>query len=117
MKNLEIIKSEGREILTHGFDVLIRNSIAHKSYVFDPCDRVVRFSDPIRGRTEPVPYRLLFEKTRDLSCLVLALAQFKGMVYDAMLMLISTYINKQMAEDNGGERKSRKGIIRDSDIK
>ena len=93
-KNMEIMKNKGWEILTHDFDVLIRNSIAHKSYVLDPRDRVVHFSDPISGRTESVPYRSLFEKTRDLSCLVLALAQFKGMVYDAILMLISTYINK-----------------------
>lgn len=90
--NLGVIKDKGWAILAQEFDVLIRNSIAHKSYVFDPSTRVANFSDPISQRAESISYQVLFEKTRELSCLVLALSQFKGIVCGAMLSNINSYL-------------------------
>jgi hypothetical protein len=87
--NLSIIRNKGGSIITNGFDNLIRNSIAHHSYVVDPTIRKVRFTDPISGKEAIVTYQVLFGKTRELSCLVLALSQFMGLVDDALLSVLS----------------------------
>lgn len=84
-KNMKRIKAKGWSTITDEFDSLIRNSIAHHSYVMVPAERIVCFSDRRGGQEEVVSYRLLFEKTRELVCLVLALSKFISLVYDALL--------------------------------
>lgn len=84
-KNLKRIENKGWSTITNEFDSLIRNSIAHQSYVRVPAERIVRFSDRRSGQEELVSYKLLFEKTRELVCLVLALSKFMGLVDDALL--------------------------------
>jgi hypothetical protein len=84
-KNMRRIENKGWSTITNEFASLIRNSIAHQSYVRVPAERIVRFSDPRSGQEESVSYKLLFEKTRELVCLVLALSQFMGLVDDALL--------------------------------
>jgi hypothetical protein len=83
--NLKIIREKGWSILCQEFDGLIRNSIAHGTWRLEPNKRSVYFYDPISGREQLLQYRLLFEKTRSLSCLVLALSKFMGLVYEASL--------------------------------
>ncbi len=93
-KNLNRIQKKGWSIITDEFDSLIRNSIAHRSYVVTPAEKTVRFSDYRTGQEETVSYKLLFEKTRELACLVLALSQFLGLVDDALLKnLISSTLS------------------------
>jgi hypothetical protein len=87
--NLSIIRNKGGSVITNGFDILIRNSIAHHSYVIDPTVRKVRFTDPISGKEAIVSYQVLFGKTRELSCLILALSQFMGLVDDALLSVLA----------------------------
>lgn len=84
-KNLKRIENKGWSTITNEFDRLIRNSITHQSYVRVPAERTVRFSDRRSGQEELVSYKLLFEKTRELVCLVLALSKFISLVYDALL--------------------------------
>lgn len=84
-ENIRIIENKGWRIITNEFDRQIRNSIAHGSIVRVPAEGVVRFSVSKSGKGKPVSYKLLFEKTRELVCLVLALSHFIGLVYDALL--------------------------------
>jgi len=88
-ENLGIIRNKGGSIITNGFDSLVRNSIAHHSYIVDPTMRKVRFTDPISGKEVIVSYKVLFGKTRELSCLILALSQFMGLVDDALLSVLA----------------------------
>lgn len=88
-RNLSIIRNKGGSVITSGFDILVRNSIAHHSYVIDPTVRKVRFTDPIGGKERIVSYRVLFGKTRELSRLILALSQFMGLVDDALLSVLA----------------------------
>lgn len=93
-ENLRIIEDKGWSTITNEFDRLIRNSITHRRYVRIPAKRIVRFSDRRGGPEELVSYKLLFEKTRGLVCLVLALSQFPSLVYDALLRnLISSTLS------------------------
>jgi len=91
-KSIDVIKNKGWGILTQEFDVLMRNSIAHKSYVINPNTRLVDFTDPISGKTESISYQVLFERTRGLSSLVLALSQFRGIVARAILFYLNPLI-------------------------
>lgn len=84
-ENIKIIENKGWRTITNEFDRQIRNSIAHGSIVRVPAERIVRFSVSRSGKGKPVSYKLLFEKTRELVCLVLALSNFIGLVYDALL--------------------------------
>jgi hypothetical protein len=84
-ENLSRIRSKGWGIICQEFDGLIRNSIAHRTWRLEPNKNSVYFYDKIRRRDELLKYRLLFEKTRSLSCLVLALSKFMGLVYEASL--------------------------------
>ena len=90
--NLGVLKDKGWGTVCQEFDILIRNSIAHKSYTLRPNERAVHFADPISGREELISYRLLFEKTRDLSCLLLALGTFMGLNYDAILKNMNSFL-------------------------
>lgn len=91
-KNLGVIQDKGWSTLTREFDILIRNSIAHKSFILHPIEKVINFNDPISGKEATVSYRSLFEKTRELSCLVLALGKFMGLVDEAILMKINSFL-------------------------
>lgn len=84
-KNIKIIENKGWRTITNEFDRQIRNSIAHGSIVRVPAEQVVIFSGSRGGKGKRVSYKLLFEKTRELACLVLALSSFIGLVYDALL--------------------------------
>ena len=84
-ENIEIIENKGWRTITNEFDRQIRNSIAHGSVVRVPAEGVVRFSVGRSGKGKVISYKLLFEKTRELACLVLALSHFIGLVYDGLL--------------------------------
>lgn len=90
--NLGVIEDKGWGTICHEFDTLVRNSIAHRSYTLRPNERAVYFSDPISGKEGSVSYRRLFEKTRDLSCLVLALSEFMGLVDEAILRHVNSFL-------------------------
>lgn len=91
-KNLSVIQEKGWSTLTREFNILIRNSIAHKSFILHPTEKVINFNDAISGKEENVSYRSLFEQTRELSCLVLALGKFMGLVDEAILMKIESFL-------------------------
>ncbi|MFA5056384.1 MAG: hypothetical protein WC562_09515 [Dehalococcoidia bacterium] len=89
-KNIDIVRNSRLDILIQDFDKLIRNSIVHKSYKFNPNTGVVDFVDPISGDAESLSYQALFKKTRDLSCLLLVLCQFKGLAESSIIMYLDS---------------------------
>lgn len=73
--NLKTVEQSIYSILASNFDILMRNSIAHKSYIFNPTQNTVQFPDPVSNRTCELAYREIATKTKELSALVLALNQ------------------------------------------
>lgn len=89
-----IVNEKGRDILTQGFEVKIRNSIAHKSYIFNTSTKSVDFTDSNPPVLVSVPYAKFFQKTRELSCLLLALSQFRGLVSKKLLSTLSQHLSR-----------------------
>jgi hypothetical protein len=95
---LRLINAKEWSVLTQDFNILIRNSVAHKSYIFDPVLNVIKFTDPISGKEETISNQEMFEKTRELSCLILALGKFRGFIEDETLSyLISNFTGSKKA--------------------
>jgi len=78
--NLKKVEQSGYSILASNFDKLIRNAIAHKSYVFNPTKKTVQFSDSLSGHTRELTYREIAAITKELSALVLALNQLPTII-------------------------------------
>ena len=98
--NLGTLRTRGWGIFSADFDIFLRNSIAHKSWIIQPHEKTVLFSDG-RGeerKSKSLSYQQIFEKTRDLSCLVLALAQFPGMIPESILIHLSSLLPSSRLE-------------------
>lgn len=91
-KCVRIVNEKGRDILTQGFEVKIRNSIAHKSYIFNTSTKAVDFTDSNPPVLVSIPYAKFFQKTRELSCLLLALSQFRGLVSKKLLSTLNRHL-------------------------
>jgi hypothetical protein len=90
--NLGVIEDNGWGTILGEFDILVRNSIAHRSYTLYPNEKSVYFRDSIRGQEKSLSYHRLFEMTRDLSCLVLALSKFVGLFYEAIIRHVNSFL-------------------------
>lgn len=88
-KNIGRVRESKYSILVSGFDKLIRNAIAHKSYVFNPNDNTVEFHDKMANIRSEISYKELVKKTKELSALVFALNELRSILVIHELRSIS----------------------------
>jgi len=94
-KNLELLKKIPElNMITLGFDIKIRNSIAHNSTAIIPSKRTIDFID--RNTKTNLSYKAFFEKTRELNALVYSLIQYNT-IFNINKFI---YIKKLFAKNN-----------------
>lgn len=95
-KNLRRVRRSSYAGISGEFDSTIRNAIAHKSDYFDPVKQTVEFPDLTQARS--IPCQAFVRQTRELSALVLALAQSRLILSYAQLSLFKQTLEQLKAD-------------------
>lgn len=83
--NMNKVAKSKYSILATGFEKIIRNALAHKSWFVNPLKRNIRFYDPISNDSLTLSYREIHNRAQELSALVIALYRLPIMIQVEML--------------------------------
>jgi len=83
--NMDKVAKSKYSILITGFEKIIRNALAHKSWFVNPLEGNIKFYDPISNDSLTPSYKEIRKKTQELSALVIALYRLPIMIQVEML--------------------------------
>ena len=95
--NIQKVQNSRYSVVVSGFDILMRNAIAHKTWVLNHMYRTAEFSDPRSGRDMTATYREVVAKTRELSALVIPLSRLRAMLSVGQLQFLLERLRTQAA--------------------